>query len=87
MGDLPGLWVEPMSPALAGGFFTTEAPGKPGAQGSLLLIGMCPKGRGEGCFTWGFADSVLCKGSITLSSLSYKSMLPQSSVEEVPIKY
>ena len=61
--------------------------GSPGAQGSLLLIGMCPKGRGEGCFTRGFADSVLCKGSITPSSLSYKSMLPQSSIEEVPIKY
>ena len=29
MWDLPGLGVEPMSPALAGGFFTTEPPGKP----------------------------------------------------------
>ena len=27
MWDLPG--IEPMSPALAGGFFTTEPPGKP----------------------------------------------------------
>ena len=61
--------------------------GSPGAQVSLLLIGMCPKGRGEGCFTWDFADSVFCKGSIIPSSLSYKPMLPQSSVEEVSIKY
>ena len=32
-GDLPGPGFEPMSltpPALAGGFFTTEPPGKPG---------------------------------------------------------
>ena len=28
-GDLPGLGIEPVSPALAGGFFTTEPPGKP----------------------------------------------------------
>ena len=29
MWDLPGPEMEPMSPALAGGFFTTEPPGKP----------------------------------------------------------
>ena len=28
-GDLPNLVIEPESPALAGGFFTTEPPGKP----------------------------------------------------------
>ena len=28
-GDLPDLGVEPESPALAGGFFTPEPPGKP----------------------------------------------------------
>ena len=28
-GDLPDLGIEPISPALAGGFFTTESPGKP----------------------------------------------------------
>ena len=27
--DLPGSWVEPMSPALPSGFFTTEPSGKP----------------------------------------------------------
>ena len=27
-GDLPRAWIEPASPALAGGFFTTEPPGK-----------------------------------------------------------
>ena len=37
-GDLPYPWIEPMSlasPALAGGFFTTESPGKP-------VLGACP---------------------------------------------
>ena len=29
MWDPPGPGIEPMSPALAGGFFTTEPPGKP----------------------------------------------------------
>jgi len=28
-GDLPDPGIKPMSPALAGGFFTTEPPGKP----------------------------------------------------------
>ena len=28
-GDLPNSGIEPVSPALAGGFFTTEPPGKP----------------------------------------------------------
>ena len=28
-GDLPDPGIEPMSPALAGGFFTTEPPEKP----------------------------------------------------------
>ena len=28
MRDLPGPGIEPVSPALAGGFFTTEPPGK-----------------------------------------------------------
>ena len=30
MWDLPGLGLEPASPALAGGFLTTAPPGKPG---------------------------------------------------------
>ena len=29
MWDLPGSGIEPMSPALTGGFFTTEPPGRP----------------------------------------------------------
>ena len=29
LGDLPDPGIKPTSPALAGGFFTTEPPGKP----------------------------------------------------------
>ena len=29
LGDLPDPGIEPMSPALAGGFFTSKPPGKP----------------------------------------------------------
>ena len=32
MWDLPGPGLEPVSPALAGGFLTTEPPGKPHAD-------------------------------------------------------
>ena len=37
MWDLPRSGVEPVSPALAGGFFTTEPPGKPEALVSILM--------------------------------------------------
>ena len=35
--DLPRPGVEPMSPALAGGFFTTEPPGTPPRKSVLIL--------------------------------------------------
>ena len=37
-GDLPDSGIEPTVPALAGGFFTTEPPRKPGHWGCLFLI-------------------------------------------------
>ena len=37
-GDVPDLGMEPLSPALAGGFFTTEPLGKPGdAEKDVIL--------------------------------------------------
>ena len=36
-GDLPYPGIESMSPALAGGFFMTEPPGKPGMDMYTLL--------------------------------------------------
>ena len=38
MWDLPGSGIEPVSPTLAGGFFTTESPGKPYAINFLILV-------------------------------------------------
>ena len=37
-GDLPDPGIEPMSPALAGGFFTTEPPRKPRDMLTSLLL-------------------------------------------------
>ena len=38
MWDLPGPGIKPMSPALAGRFFTTESPGKPQINLSLIFF-------------------------------------------------
>ena len=40
-GDLPDPGIEPRSLALAGGFFTTEPPGKPSLLIDLLRKGWC----------------------------------------------
>ena len=37
-GDLPEPGIEPMSPALEGGFFTTEPPGRPIQANTLLYF-------------------------------------------------
>ena len=37
MWDLPGPGLEPVSPALAGGFLTTAPPGKPPCLGFLVF--------------------------------------------------
>ena len=38
-GNLPGPGIEPVSPALADGFFTTEPPGKPSLLFCVLVFG------------------------------------------------
>ena len=35
-GDLPDLWVKPMSPALAGELFTAKPSGKPQSRTTLI---------------------------------------------------
>ena len=40
-GDRPNSGTEPMSPALAGGFFTTEPPGKPSSSGFYWASTLC----------------------------------------------
>ena len=37
-GDLPDLGIEPVSSTLAGGFFTTEPPGKPLYRVVIVII-------------------------------------------------
>ena len=39
MWDLPGPGIEPVSPALAGGFFTAKPPGKPR---EMLFVSLSP---------------------------------------------
>ena len=41
LGDLPGPGIKPMSPTLAGKFFTTEPPGSLLAFGSLMKETWC----------------------------------------------
>ena len=38
MRELPGSGIEPASPALAGGFFTTEPPAKPLKMKRMMLF-------------------------------------------------
>ena len=55
MWDLPGPGLEPVSPALAGGFLTTLPPGKPNVQGFvwtniLISLGQTPRRGIAGSF-------------------------------------
>ena len=44
-GDLPDPGIEPKSPALAGGFFTTEPPEKPNLSLSLVIFHLLDSAR------------------------------------------
>ena len=48
-GDLPNPGIEPVSPALASGFFIIEPPGKP--RDNILNI-KGPKGKERTLITW-----------------------------------
>ena len=74
MWDPPGPGIEPMFPALAGGFFTTEPPGKPGYTdfyGSFRAV----------VKSTGFGDRVVCFLAPSLTScepwVTYSSSLPK----------
>ena len=41
-GDLSDPRIKPTPPALAGGFFITEPPGKPAAAAAAKLLQSCP---------------------------------------------
>ena len=56
MWDLPGPGLEPLSPALAGGFLTTAPPGKPLFFIYLFLAALglrCCVGALSSCGEWG----------------------------------
>ena len=61
-GDLPGSGIKPgspVSPALAGGFFTTEPPGKPHPASRLLPKFLSVNSAGEPLWA-SFTISTLC---------------------------
>ena len=60
MWDLPGQGIEPLSPALAGGSFTTELPWKPGGIG----IGAEVNFRGITILAYGTVHSLARKPTI-----------------------
>ena len=47
-GDLPNPWIELTPPALTGGFFTTEPPGKPDCK-NIVFYPQCFKLNGTYC--------------------------------------
>ena len=51
MWDLPGPGLKPVFPALAGGFLTTEPPGKP-----LFFIYLFLAALGLCCCVWAFSS-------------------------------
>ena len=57
-GDLPNPGIEPTSPVLVGGFFTTEPSGKPQCQCIIYLVLLmkkaeqCPTAQGQRAEWW-----------------------------------
>ena len=45
--DLPGPGIEPVSPALAGGFLATDTPGKPAKVSSKGAVLLCIRASNE----------------------------------------
>jgi len=56
MWDLPRPGMEPMSPALAGGFFTTEPPGKPRSE---FYRALGEASQTQSMFGWRVGDFLL----------------------------
>ena len=63
-GDLPHLEVKPMAPALAGGFFATELPGKPKFSSIQKLMGM-------GLLMWEWGNVEKKAGTKQVNSLTW----------------
>ena len=71
MWDLPGPGLEPVSPALAGGFLTTVPPGKPlEDQFFLAKLGLrCCAQAFSSCGEWGLLHVVVHGLLIAVASL------------------
>ena len=72
MWDIPGPGIEPLSPALAGIFFTTEPPGKP----RLLYFKM----DGLSIFLLGLEKS------IEVDWTNWKKKIMQQTIDDLPKK-
>ena len=68
-GDLPDPGIEPASPVLAGGFFTTEPPGK--APSDLLLF---HKPLQRGCRTPAISECLAILGVSNLDGAQLRSL-------------
>ena len=69
MGDLPRPEIKPVSPALAGGFFTTELPGKPSIRVFKMVFLLDPLQVPEGPFFLASASWNFITVQITSNSL------------------
>ena len=76
-GDLPNPGIEPMSPALAGGFFTTEPPGQPnlGRLSMILPIGKCTSVDENKGMVYNTSVMGILAGSTHMINTTYQSIL------------
>ena len=65
-GDLPDPGIQPVSPALAGSFFTTVQPGKPVLNHRILCLSAFRAHHLR--FQW---QPFLCRGSMVIPTVSY----------------
>ena len=86
-GDLPDPRVEPpspVSPALAGRFFTTEPPGTPSSQSTLSFPGWW-KGGGEN-LAWRMGSSMDGKASLLLPITSFPTSIVHALILSVLLR-
>ena len=93
MWDLPGPGIKPMSPALAGGFFTTEPPRKPEVSHFHMkceLIVFCVNETHNGMPETAILKVVYSKGNIYLAPKSisiHYSIIRQNIISTVSVFY
>ena len=74
-GDLPDQGIKPTSPAMTGGFFTTQPPGKPSlARYHLIVV----PGRRLGSFCTTNKDSLVKRETEAHTLIFFKSLFEQT---------